>query len=36
MNITDLITSQLGGDVLGKLGGLIGANVDWGRYGTFD
>lgn len=26
MNIVDLVTSQLSGDVLGKLGGLIGAN----------
>ncbi|MFM8892161.1 MAG: DUF937 domain-containing protein, partial [Planctomycetia bacterium] len=26
MNLVDLVTSQLSGDVLGKLGGLIGAN----------
>jgi hypothetical protein len=34
MNITDLITSQLSGDVLGKLGGLIGTNEQQTRSAT--
>jgi hypothetical protein len=34
MNIVDLISSQLSGDVLGKLGGLIGANESQTRTAT--
>jgi hypothetical protein len=34
MNIVDLITSQLSGDVLGKLGGLIGASESQTRSAT--
>ncbi|NDC62407.1 MAG: DUF937 domain-containing protein [Planctomycetia bacterium] len=34
MNIVDLVTSQLTGDVLGKLGGLIGANESQTRSAT--
>ena len=34
MNIVDLITSQLGGEVLGKLGGLIGASESQTRSAT--
>jgi hypothetical protein len=34
MNIVDLISSQLSGDALGKLGGLIGANESQTRTAT--
>lgn len=34
MNIVDLISSQLTGDVLGKLGGLVGANESQARTAT--
>jgi hypothetical protein len=34
MNIVDLISSQLSGDVLGKLGGLVGANESQTRTAT--
>lgn len=34
MNIVDLITSQLSGDVLGKLGGLIGASESQTKSAT--
>jgi len=34
MNIVDLISSQLTGDVLGKLGGLVGANESQTRTAT--
>lgn len=34
MNIVDLISSQLSGEVLGKLGGLIGANESQTRTAT--
>ncbi|MFM8953800.1 MAG: DUF937 domain-containing protein, partial [Planctomycetaceae bacterium] len=34
MNLVDLISSQLSGDVLGKLGGLIGANESQTRTAT--
>jgi len=34
MNIVDLISSQLSGDVLGKLGGLVGANETQTRSAT--
>jgi hypothetical protein len=34
MNIVDLISSQLSGDVLGKLGGLVGANEAQTRTAT--
>lgn len=34
MNLVDLVTSQLTGDVLGKLGGLVGANESQTRSAT--
>lgn len=34
MNIVDLITSQLSGDVLGKLGGLVGASEQQAQSAT--
>jgi hypothetical protein len=34
MNLVDLVTSQLTGDVLGKLGGLVGTNESQTRAAT--